>query len=319
MKILIADDSRTIRAGLARLVEKMGFAVIQAADGAEAVATYERERPDLVLIDVMMPLMDGYEAARRMRAIRPDEWIPIIFLSSMEEDQDLDRAIEAGGDDYLVKPVSYVVLNAKIRAMHRIEAMRRKLLDMSSQLVAANRELELISREDSLTCIANRRCFDSHLSQELKRAARQRSELSLVLIDIDHFKRYNDRYGHQAGDDCLKQVAATLSSGCRRPADLVARYGGEEFALILPDTSLPGAAALCGLLRQAIARLAVPHADSDVSAFVTMSQGIASAIPGTQATSQSLIERADLALYRAKHEGRDRHVVFADAPLLEAA
>jgi len=269
MKILIADDSRTIRAGLAALVAKMGYSVIQASDGDEAVALYEGEQPDLVLIDVMMPVMDGYEAARRMRAIRPDDWTPIIFLSSMEADQDLDRAIEAGGDDYLVKPVSFVVLNAKIRAMHRIEIMRRKLLDMSIQLTAANGELELISRQDSLTRIANRRHFDAYLSQELKRALRRKSELSLILIDIDHFKRYNDRYGHQVGDDCLRRVASALASGCRRPADLAARYGGEEFAIILPETPLAGAVVLSYSLRRAIAELAVPHADSDVSAFVT--------------------------------------------------
>ena len=147
MKILIADDSATIRSALSRLVEKMGYKVIQARDGSEAVELYERECPDLVLMDVIMPVMDGYDAARRMREIRPDEWAPIIFLSSMEADQDLDRAIEAGGDDYLVKPVSFVVLNAKIRAMHRLETMRRKLLDLSSQLTSANLELQQISRQ----------------------------------------------------------------------------------------------------------------------------------------------------------------------------
>ena len=138
--------------------------MIEAADGGEAVEMYERERPDLVLIDVMMPVFDGYEPARRMRAARPDEWAPIIFLSSMEADQDLDRAIEAGGDDYLVKPVSFVVLNAKIRAMHRIESMGRKLLDVSKELTEANRALELISRQDALTQITNRRYFDAYLS-----------------------------------------------------------------------------------------------------------------------------------------------------------
>jgi len=319
MKILIADDSRTIRAGLAQLVAKMGYTVIQASDGGEAVELYERERPDLVLIDVMMPAMDGYEAARRMRASRPDEWTPIIFLSSMEADQDLNRAIEAGGDDYLVKPVSFVVLNAKIRAMHRIETMRRKLCDISTQLAAANRELELISREDALTRIANRRSFDAYLSQELKRAVRQVSSLSLILIDIDYFKRFNDRYGHQVGDDCLKRVAGALTSVCRRPADLAARYGGEEFAIILPETPLEGAVTVSESLRGAIADLAVPHLDSDVSALVTMSQGIVSGIPDAEATPHSLIAGADQALYEAKHNGRDRHVLHRSVVAARAA
>ena len=148
MKILVVDDSSTIRAALALLVEKMGHEVIKAGDGGEAVEMYLREQPDLVLIDVMMPVCDGYEAARRMRAGRPGVWAPIIFLSSMEADQDLERAIEAGGDDYLVKPVSFVVLNAKIRAMQRIDSMSRKLQEMSVQLTAVNRELEQLTRLD---------------------------------------------------------------------------------------------------------------------------------------------------------------------------
>ncbi len=311
MRVLIADDSRTMRAALSLLVEKMGHEVILASDGGEAVEMYERERPDLVLIDVMMPIYDGYEAARRMRACRPDDWTPIIFLSSMEADQDLDRAIEAGGDDYLVKPVSSVVLNAKIRAMQRIDSMSRKLLEMSTQLTAVNRELELLSRQDALTRIANRRYFDSYLAQELKRAVRQKSDLSLILIDVDHFKRYNDRYGHQPGDDCLRQVATALAAVCRRPADLAARYGGEEFAVILPDTSLAGAIVLADSLRLAVAQLAIPHADSDVSKVVTMSQGIVSLVPDAQATPEQLIECADQALYRAKQKGRDCHVTHA--------
>ncbi len=314
MKILVVDDSRTIRAGIARLVEKMGFAVVEASDGAAAVAVYERERPDLVLMDVMMPVMDGYEAAQCMRASRPDEWTPIIFLSSMEADQDLDRAIEAGGDDYLVKPVSFVVLNAKIRAMHRLETMRAKLLHMSGELSAANRELELLSHQDSLTRIANRRHFDSYLSQELNRAQRQQSDLSLILIDIDHFKRFNDRYGHLVGDGCLRKVASALAAGCRRPTDLAARYGGEEFAIILPETSLTGAVAISDSLRGALAELAVPHADSDVSDVVTMSQGIVSIIPDSKTTTEDLVRRADLALYEAKSKGRDRHIAFAGTP-----
>jgi len=291
----------------------MGHTVILACDGGEAVALYERERPDLVLIDVMMPVHDGYEAARRMRTIRPDEWAPIIFLSSMEADQDLDRAIEAGGDDYLVKPVSSVVLNAKIRAMQRIDNMSRKLMEMSIQLTVVNRELEQISRQDALTRIANRRNFDSYLVQELKRAARDKSDISLILVDVDYFKRYNDRYGHQAGDDCLKQIAAALAASCRRPADLAARYGGEEFAIILPDTSPAGATVVADALRLAVAQRAVLHADSDVSKFVTVSQGIASLAPDPQATPEQLVKLADQALYEAKKNGRNCHVTHAAA------
>src|SRR5438128_197643 len=138
MKILVVDDSRTARAAMLSLLARMGHSVIEAENGEDALQRYAREKPDLVLIDVAMPVMDGYEAAKRLRQDHPGDWVPIIFLSSMEADQDLDRAIEAGGDDYLVKPVSFVVLNAKIRALYRLETMRRKLSDLSSDLALAN-------------------------------------------------------------------------------------------------------------------------------------------------------------------------------------
>jgi len=309
MKVLIVDDSPTIRAALRGLVQKMGHSVIEAADGSKALAIYAQDRPDLVLIDVVMPVMDGYEAARQMRHSRPDEWVPIIFLSSKEADQDLDRAIEAGGDDYLVKPVSFVVLNAKIRALQRIESTRTKLLEMSRDLAAANRELENLSRQDGLTEIANRRYFDTYLLTEVKRASRERQPLSLILADVDYFKAFNDCYGHQAGDDCLRRVASALKAVGRRPADLAARYGGEEFAMVLPSTAMEGAVDVAKSLARAIDALAIPHVRSGVSTNLTLSQGIASLIPVHDTKSETIIEFADQALYQAKQQGRNRYVI----------
>ena len=311
MKVLIVDDSPTIRMALRGLVQQMGHSVIEAEDGSKALASYAQDRPDLVLIDVVMPVMDGYEAARQMRHSRPDEWVPIIFLSSKEADQDLDRAIEAGGDDYLVKPVSYVVLNAKIRALQRIESTRTKLLEMSRDLAAANRELENLSRQDGLTGIANRRYFDTYLLTEVRRASRERHPLSLILADVDYFKAYNDCYGHQAGDDCLRRVAAGLKAVGRRPADLAARYGGEEFAMVLPSTAMEGAVDVAKSLARAIEALAIPHERSGVSTQLSLSQGVASLIPAHDTTPESIIELADQALYQAKQQGRNRHVVSA--------
>jgi len=308
VKILIVDDSRTIRAALEAMVKRLGHQCESAESGAQAIEHFLRERPDLILLDVTMADMDGYAVARRLRELSGTDWLPILFLSASDEDQDLDKAIDAGGDDYLVKPVSQVVLGAKIRAMQRIDAMHRNLARLSEELEAANRELARVSREDGLTRLANRRRFDEHLRTELLRGMRTGQAVSLALCDVDHFKGYNDRYGHAQGDECLRQLGQVLRQSCRRPADLAARYGGEEFALILPDTPLWGAAEVAERVRRAIEERALPHAASSVGPVVTISLGVACAAPGAHVTPEQLVAWADKALYRAKESGRNRVV-----------
>jgi diguanylate cyclase (GGDEF)-like protein len=310
MKILLVDDSATIRAATAQMLEKMGHTVTIAENGELALAAYERERPDLVLMDVTMPVMDGYAAAQQIRTRHQEDWVPIIFLSGANNEQNLERGIRAGGDDYLIKPASYVVLHAKIHAMQRIDDMRRRLLKVSAELASANRALERMSRQDWLTELANRRYFDTFLADEMARARRSKQELSLALCDVDFFKAYNDRYGHQAGDECLKQVAKAMQSACRRPADLAARYGGEEFALVLPETNLAGAAQVGEIVRQAVSQLQVVHEGSAVAGYVTLSVGVAGLLPSADIEPERLIAAADQALYQAKKLGRDRVVTL---------
>jgi diguanylate cyclase (GGDEF)-like protein len=307
-KVLIVDDSATVRASMASDLAGMKFDPILAADGETAVKLFIAERPDVVLLDVNMPGIDGYETARRIRAARPEEWVPIIFLSAGEYDQNLEKAVECGGDDYLVKPVSNAVLTAKIRALQRQSHMRRKLQELTSELGAANQRLETISHEDGLTGIANRRAFDFLLGRSFSEAMRRREPLSVVLCDVDHFKAYNDHYGHLAGDECLKQIAAALKSVCKRSTDIAARYGGEEFALVLPDTPKAGALQVVEAAHREVAALAVAHSHSPTAEIVTFSAGIATYEAGRDASPQELLARADEALYRAKQLGRNRSV-----------
>jgi diguanylate cyclase (GGDEF)-like protein len=307
-KILIVDDSDTIRSFLAVAVRAMKFQPVLADCGEKALDLFAAEKPSLVLLDVNMPGIDGYETARRIRTITAEEWVPIIFLSASEDDQDLERAIECGGDDYLVKPVSQVVLNAKMRALQRLDQMRRKLVDLSSELSAANQRLEELSHQDGLTGIANRRAFDFLIERQFREAKRRNEPLSVVLCDVDHFKAYNDHYGHPAGDECLKQVAAALARTCKRGVDVAARYGGEEFALLLPDTPVEGALRVAENARGELAALAIAHAQSATGSIVTFSAGVATLNTERDGSPRDLVARADEALYRAKQLGRNRSV-----------
>lgn len=307
MKILIVDDTRLNLAIITQYVEHLGCTPIQANNGSEAIEQFRKTRPDLVLLDVVMPDIDGFEVAARMRQEETaGEWTPIIFLSAMTSDADLEKGITAGGDDYIYKPVSQVVLGAKIRAMQRIIQMRTSLVLMTQQLNAANQELKRLSTCDGLTGIFNRRFFDETLDREWRRTARANSTLSLILCDVDHFKLYNDNYGHQAGDECLRSVAKAISTTAQRASDTAARYGGEEFVIILPDTPVGGALVAAEKIRHAIHQLNLPHKASSHQR-VTLSLGIASTLPAeSTGTHTTLIEQADRALYRAKHAGRDR-------------
>lgn len=311
MRILIADDSRTLRAALGDQLREMGHSVLEAEEGAQAVEMFRAALPDLVVLDVDMPVMNGYETARRLRSLRGDNgWIPIIFLSSNVQDKDIATGIEAGGDDYLAKPVSPVVLKAKINAMQRITDMRRRLVDLTEKLEAHNASLKEVSSQDPLTGIPNRRTFDAAFEQEWNHAMRTGKPLALLLADVDFFKRYNDTYGHQRGDECLRTVANAMRDAARRKVDLVARYGGEEFALLLPETPPVSALLVAGRVLDSLRAMRLPH-EATPRGHVTMSIGVCATVPQAGQDPAELIKTADRALYDAKSKGRNQAILLS--------
>ena len=305
MNILLVDDTKTDRLIMSTYLSKMGHQVTLGENGLQAVELFKSRQPDLLLMDVIMPEMDGYEAAAKIREVS-DEWVPIIFLSARIDPEDIIKGIDAGGDDYLTKPINHKVLEAKMKAMQRIAEMRHQLVEATAELQVANAELKQLVNVDGLTRLANRRYLDEFLAREVARAIREKQPLTVILCDADHFKAFNDNYGHLEGDDCLKSIAAALKSVCKRPADLAARYGGEEFAIVLPDTSQENALLMAEKLRAAVERVAVKHEHSSAAQVVTMSLGVCTLLPEPGDTSDVFLQNADQALYRAKQAGRNR-------------
>lgn len=306
MKTLVVEDSRTTLKIICQSLERMGITPVPAETGAKAIDLFVLERPDLILLDIVLPDIDGFDVARRLRQLeQPGEWTPILFITSMNKDEDLEKGIAAGGDDYIHKPVSDVVLGAKIRAMQRIIQMRHSLLVLTRKLDAANQELRRLTSLDGLTGISNRRHFDDTLSREWRRSMRQGAEFAVIMCDVDMFKAYNDALGHQVGDDCLRRVAAVLTTATDRGGDLVARYGGEEFAIVLPETSLAGGYVVAERMREAIEALNIAHPAAP-EGHVTASFGVASGIAMPEADPLQLVKAADKALYEAKRSGRNQ-------------
>ena len=302
MKVSLVEDSVVSLQVTQKFVESAGHSAITANDGEQDIQKFLEHKPDLVLLDVNMPNMDGYECAQHIRNTceQGKLWIPIIFLSAEVTEDAIVKGIDAGGDDYLSKPITQRVLNAKLRAMSRIVNMRK-------QLEEASEHLKRLSSIDGLTQLYNRRHFDEALKNEWSRSGRTQAPLSLILCDIDHFKAFNDRYGHLAGDDALVRTSQSIMETLRRPSDLPARYGGEEFAVILPDTPAAGAMMVAEQLRTAIDLLAIPHAISDSVNIVTMSIGVSTYYPNhSKASHIELLDAADQGLYRAKNKGRNR-------------
>ncbi len=302
MKILLVEDSATLRFAMRNYILEAGHTPLIAQSGEEALQMLETTPVDMIIMDVEMPGLNGFETTRLIREWLGGHWIPIIFVTGLNEDESYREGIEAGGDDYLIKPVSAMIIKAKIRAMERITEMR-------DQLNQLNAELEALSQLDSLTQIYNRRTFNEMAQQQWLLAARQQTPISLLMIDVDHFKLYNDHYGHPAGDLCLKKVTKCLRDCLHRPFDLLGRYGGEEFIALLPETDTVGALKVAQTINTSLAELALRHEVSPTHHQVTVSIGGACCSRSHNYSLEDLIKRADRALYKAKHTGRNRALV----------
>jgi diguanylate cyclase (GGDEF)-like protein len=266
--------------------------ILFATNGKDAVEIAVAHLPDIILLDVVIPDMDGYKVCAKLKANHRTQDIPVIFITAMNQEEEESKGLNAGGIDYIAKPIRPSILKARVRNHLELKRYRDHLKELSSL--------------DGLTGIANRRKFDEYLDYEWRRARRNRTSIALLMTDIDYFKPYNDHYGHLAGDDCLKRVAKVLKKAADRPADLSARFGGEEFALLMPETDLAGAVHVAERLQQGMKTANIPHEFSDAAPYITLSMGIGAAVPLDSKSSIQLIESADKCLYRAKESGRNR-------------
>lgn len=320
MNVLIVDDSALMRAMLTQALAPTGAAVRAPGtlDEARAALGMTGDDPagvDVLLLDLIMPGTDGLTFLRELRGHPHLEDLSVIMVTAVQEEEQLDAAFQAGATDYVTKPIRPAALCARTTSAARLtRALRSRrereaeLLVLNGRLNALNDQLELLSQTDALTGIANRRAFDAQYGHALALHARSQLPVTLLMIDIDHFKGYNDALGHPAGDACLQQVARTLRACAPRSTDLVARYGGEEFAALLLDTDREGGQTVALRIREALAELRLPHPRHPLG-FVTVSVGVAEAAdlsgPDVQA-GVTLKDAADRALYHAKASGRNR-------------
>jgi two-component system, cell cycle response regulator len=304
LKILIAEDDAVSRTILRRAVEKLGHECLAASDGEEAWGLY-KENPDIdvIISDWMMPGVDGLELCRRVRGDGRDGYTYFIFLTALGDREHLLQGLEAGADDYLSKPLDRDELGMRLTSALRVTELHRRLAFQNGELEKLNRMLFEQSRQDPLTSLGNRLRLREDLQVLQSRTERYGHSYAVALCDVDFFKAYNDRYGHLAGDDVLRQVAAAISSGLRG-GDAAYRYGGEEFLIVLPEQDAEDAAATTDRLRRAVEDLGIPHADGTPRGVVTISAGVAMSAEAEDA--DALLKAADTALYAAKESGRNR-------------
>lgn len=292
-RVLIVDDIPDNIKSLNAILED-DYSISFATYWKKALEIAGRTLPDLILLDILMPDMDGYEICRRLKSDPATRDIPVVFITALDGEAEEEKGLSAGAADYITKPFHPAIVRLRVRNHLMLKLQRDRLA--------------ALTMTDGLTEIANRRRLDMHLDAEWRRCARARSPLSVVMVDIDHFKAFNDRYGHAAGDECLKRVAQALEAVPSRPGDLVARSGGEEFVCLLPGTDADGARVIAERLCATVYELEIPHADSNADGRVTVSAGVGTVEPTRDGTSVLLLKQADERLYEAKNAGRNRAV-----------
>lgn len=297
--ILIVDDDKTVVMALNKALRSIGR-IRFALDAKQAFAMIEERCPDLILLDVELPDISGVEVCSTLKSAPDTKNVPVLFITSNNEVGFEEKVFDVGAADYIIKPLKPRVVAARVRTH-----------------VAYNRAISLLEKlahTDGMTGLANRRTFDEQLTTELKRSYREQEPLTVVLVDIDEFKKYNDHFGHIEGDECIKSIASALESSARRPTDLAARYGGEEFAFIFPNTTAEGAKVLLDTLLHTIEQLNLPHAPNAKYDMVTISIGYCTLSPeqdkGLELDDWAIVKAADYALYESKQNGRNR-VTFA--------
>ncbi|MEH2308223.1 PleD family two-component system response regulator [Nostoc sp.] len=297
--VLIVDDEPFIRMILRHFLEREGYKIAEAQNGREALTAFKELHPDIILLDAIMPDMDGFECCTNLELLDCSKHTPVLMITGLEDQESVDRAFAVGAMDYVTKPIHWPVLRQRVKRLIQQSQLQQKL-------ETVNLELQRLATIDGLTQIANRRRFEEYFNQEWQRLKRDQRPLSLILCDVDFFKLYNDTYGHRVGDRCLQEIAKAIKNIIKRPGDLVARYGGEEFAVILPNTDTEGATHVAKKICHTVRTLAIPHENSQVSPHVTISVGFTTEIPQSDSDLEEMIAAADRALYQAKAAGRDR-------------
>jgi two-component system, cell cycle response regulator len=310
-RILVVDDSQAQRDKLAQVLRGEGWEVTVAKDGNEAIKLVRSTQPDLVLLDMILPDMDGRQVLRLIKPRDAESFMPVIILSVKGDTNTKVEGLRIGADDFLVKGVEDPEIIARCQAMLRIKSLQERLREMQ-------RKLEEQSITDALTGLKNRRFFDERLHEEFRRAQRYGDYLSLIMVDLDHFKQVNDRFGHPAGDAVLREAAALIRASLRDP-DICARYGGEEFAVILPKTHMSGALAVAERIWRAIGAkefVLGPGEDGKAPRAISVTGSIGIAFyPSKDINSSDLLLRfADQALYQAKRSGRNTICLYQAAP-----